>query len=80
MNKYEILTYSLCDGWTNTWTTWSDENPEEVVEMFETRAEAEKAIAEEIKDISDAIDNGDMSPDSRLVRNDFKIRKIQTNS
>ncbi|MHB1546119.1 MAG: hypothetical protein ACYCSB_01285 [bacterium] len=70
---YEVLTWSLCDGWTNVWTTWSDENPDETPEVFDTAEEAEEAIKEEIEDTEEAIRNGDMDEGARLARNDFKI-------
>ena len=70
---YEVLTYSLCGGWENTWTTWSDENPDEIPEVFDTIEEAEKAIKEEIEDTEDAIRRGDIDEDARLTENDFKI-------
>ena len=70
---YEVLTYSLCGGWENTWTTWSDENPDEIPEVFDTIEEAERAIKEEIKDTEDSIKKGYMDEGARLTMGDFKI-------
>ena len=69
---FEVLTYSLADGWSNTWTT-EDESGNEISEYFDTAEEAEQAVKEEIEDIENAIKNGDMSPESRLTRDDFEI-------
>ena len=70
---YEVLTWSLCDGWSNTWTTWSDENPDEIPEVFDTIEGAEEAIKEEIEDTEYSIKKGYMDEDARLTRGDFKI-------
>ena len=70
---YEVLTYSLCGGWENTWTTWSDENPDETPEVFDTIEEAERAIKEEIEDTEYSIKKGYMDEGARLTRGDFKI-------
>ena len=70
---YEVLTWSLCDGWSNTWTTWSDENPDEIPEVFETIEEAEEAIKEEIEAAECSIKKGYMDEGARQTRGDFKI-------
>jgi hypothetical protein len=72
---FEVQTYSLCDGWSNTWTTWSD-TEDEHVETFKSKKEAENAILDEIKDTRDAIERGDMDEGAALSMGDFKIVKI----
>ena len=72
---FEVLTYSLADGWSNTWTT-EDESGNEISEYFDTEEEAEQAIKEEIEDIENAIKNGDMLPESRLTRDNFEIIEV----
>ncbi|MHB8281283.1 MAG: hypothetical protein ACYDDE_00595 [bacterium] len=72
---FEVLTYSLADGWSNNWTTFSD-NPDiddEKPEMFETREEAETSILDEIADTKEAIERGDMDEGAALSISDFKI-------
>jgi hypothetical protein len=73
---FEVLTYSLADGWSNTWTT-EDDLGNEIPERFDTAEEAEQAIKEEIEDIENAIKNGDMAPESRLTRDDFEITEAK---
>lgn len=75
--KYEVLTYSEADGWENTWTTWSDENPEDVPETFLSKEDAELAIRQQIESTADAIKKGDIDPDSALTRENFQIRKVE---
>jgi hypothetical protein len=72
---FEVLTYSLADGWSNTWMT-EDVSGNEIPEYFDTEEEAEQAIKEEIEDIENAIKNGDMLPESRLTRDDFEIIEV----
>ena len=72
---FEVLTYSLADGWSNTWMT-EDVSGNEIPEYFDTEEEAEQAIKEEIKDIKNAIKNGDMLPESRLTRDNFEIIEV----
>ncbi|RZV40231.1 MAG: hypothetical protein EVJ48_01695 [Candidatus Acidulodesulfobacterium acidiphilum] len=69
---FEVLTYSLADGWSNTWTT-EDESGNEIPEYFDTAEEAEQAIKEEIEDTEYAIKQGYILPESRLTRDDFEI-------
>ena len=69
---FEVLTYSIADGFSNTWTT-EDKSGNEISEYFETEEDAEQAIKEEIEDIENAVKNGDMVPESRLTRDDFEI-------
>ena len=73
---YEVQTYSLADGWSNTWTVFGDKEPE-YPEVFESEKEAEEAIAEEIADTQAAIENGDMDKDAALVRDDFDIVELE---
>ena len=71
---YEVLTWSLCDGWSNTWTE-IDENNNEMPIIFDTKKEAMEEIKAEIDTTEDAIQRGDMDEDARLTKNDFKIIK-----
>ena len=69
--KYEILTYTLFDGWNNCWTdtdVYGVENPT----TFTSRKQAEKELKEFFDDIKDAVERGDMeeeysSDDYRIV-------------
>ena len=70
--SYEVSTWSLCDGWSNTWTT-EDENNNEIPVIFDTKKEAMEEIEAEIADTEAAIKRGDMDEDASLTKNDFKI-------
>lgn len=67
--KYEILTYTLCDGFINTWT---DDDGDSVV--FDTLAEAEKELAEYVHDLEMAYAEGDLS---KYSAEDFKIAPVR---
>lgn len=69
---YEVLTWSLCDGWSNTWTT-EDDNGKEIPVVFDTVGEATAEIDGEISDTEYAIGQGYMDEGARVTKNDFKI-------
>ena len=71
--RYSVLTYSF-SGWHNVWTIEGDNKS--VPETFATIAEAEKAIADAIRDTDAAIESGEIDPDAREVRDDFRIAKV----
>ena len=70
---YEVQTYSLADGWQNTWTVGEGET--ESPEIFFTIKDAKKAVSDEIKRTKDAIRNGDIVKESAVTKADFKIVK-----
>ena len=70
---YEVQTYSLADGWQNTWTVGKGET--ESPEIFFTIKDAQKAVSAEIKRTKDAIRNGDIVKESAVTKADFKIVK-----
>ena len=72
--QYEVLTWSLCGGWSNTWTT-EDENGNEIQVIFDTEKEAMEEIEADIAETEAAIQRGDMDEGARLTENDFKIIK-----
>ena len=47
--RFEVQTYTLCDGWINCWTI-EDDKPE----YFDTEQEAEDAICEFFADLGRA--------------------------
>lgn len=65
VKRYEVLTYTLCDGWVNCWT--QDDKPA----VFATREEAEAEITEFILDCQDVVARGDM--DDAPDRDEFMI-------
>jgi hypothetical protein len=68
--RYEVQTWTLCDGWVNTWTV-SDEHgcrPE----TFATREAAMAALAEFLCDIQDEIFAGQRDPEFGYSRADLR--------
>ena len=72
--SYEVQQFTLCDGWTNTWTVLLEDGSS-VPETFATRAEAKAALAEFLADIADAVAAGDMEPDGGYCAAEFRIVK-----
>jgi hypothetical protein len=56
MKRYEVQTFTLCDGFVNTWSD-NDDTPV----TFETKAEAEAELAAHLEDLEDAFKHGDLS-------------------
>lgn len=73
--RYEIQTFTLCGGWTNTWFI-TDKDNAETPETFATEAEAQQALDEFLKEIQDEIDAGHRLPDEGYSPDDFRIAAI----
>lgn len=56
---WEVKTFTLCEGWVNTWTVCKH-GQEPAPETFETREEAEAALADFLQDIAYAAARGDI--------------------
>ena len=56
---WEVQTFTLCEGWVNTWTVCKH-GQEPTAQPFETREEAEAALAEFLDDIAFAASRGDI--------------------
>ena len=69
---YEIQTYMLTDGWTNTWF-YQELDGLMRPETFATPCEAEAALAEHIDHLHDAYWAGQIED---YDRNDFRIRYV----
>lgn len=67
--KWEVQTYSLCDGWKNTFTV--DDQPE----VFATREEAQAALDEFLAEVAEAVSRGDM--ESGYSTQEFRIRPVE---
>lgn len=72
--KYEVLHFTLCDGWVNTWTSISEEG-EETPTTFDTEEEAEQAIQFFLDDWE--ADCASNAVDHKYFRNEFKIVQVQ---
>lgn len=73
--RYEVLTYTLCDGWVNTWLI---EHPDgsNVPETFLTRAAAQAALDEFFDEIAEEIAIGQRHPDEGYDPEGFRIEKV----
>jgi len=72
--RYELQTWTLCDGWVNTWSV-SDE-AREAPETFATREDAQAALDEFLRDIQDEIDAGQREADEGYDLADFRIEEV----
>jgi hypothetical protein len=64
---YQVQTYTLCDGWINTWT--EDDTPL----TFDTLEEAQIALQEHLEDLDQFVKIGhlqDFNPE------DYRIERI----
>ena len=78
--RYEVQTWTLCDGWINTWSIseeGADDTYTEVPETFATREEAQQALDEFLSDIQEEIDAGQREPDAGYDPEDFRIAEVQ---
>lgn len=77
MCPYEVQTFTLCDGWTNTWT-FTDKDGKEHSESFDTEEAAIAALAEFLAEIQEEIFLGQREPDEGYSLHDFRIVKTST--
>jgi len=61
--RYQVETFTLCDGWVNCWTTYEDSAAKEC--LFDSKAEAEHALREHVADLMYGFQAGELdSPPS----------------
>ena len=72
MTKYEVQTYTLCDGFVNTWST-EDAAGNTIPSTFDTREAAQAEIDEFFDDIESEIAAGERGADEGYDRDDFQI-------
>lgn len=71
---FEVQTWTLCEGWVNTWTTWDGDNVhDEMPTTFFTQEAAQEALDEYLADIKQAVADGDMAEEYNPE--DFRIVK-----
>ena len=78
--RYEVQTWTLCDGWINTWSISEEVGDNiftEVRETFATRKEAQQALDEFLADIQEEIDTGQRAADEGYASHDFRIAEVQ---
>lgn len=73
--RYEIQTFTLCDGWINTWFIIEDDNTQ-TPETFATETEAQHALDEFIDEIQEEIDAGQRAQYEGYSPEDFRIMPI----
>jgi len=71
-NRYEIHTWTLCQGWINCWTV-TDENGHEVPDSYDTIKDAQAEIDELFDEIDQQIKSGEREPDEGYNREDYRI-------
>lgn len=67
--RYQVETYTLCDGWVNCWTD-EDENPV----IFATRGEAEQALKDLMRDLHYAFESGNIEDMGSIE--DYQIKGV----
>jgi hypothetical protein len=72
--KYEVLTYTVCQGWINCWTTTEDGI--EFPTIFDTEEEAQAEIDELLSDIQLQIVAGERQEDEGYDPEEFRIREF----
>lgn len=78
MNKrYEVQTWTLCDGWINTWSYAETDNIMRP-ETFPTMETAQQALDEFLFDIQSEIDTGQRSADEGYDAGDYRIKEVQS--
>jgi hypothetical protein len=70
--RFEVQTYTICDGWVNCWMVGDDDE----LETFATEAEALAAIAEHIKDYEAAVVAGDCV--DAPAEDEFRVVPLET--
>jgi hypothetical protein len=72
--KYEIQTFTLCDGWVNTWTHY-DENDNEIPSTYDAYSHAQSDLHTYLKDELREYQSGNIESPSDV--NDFRIVKTK---
>lgn len=72
---FEVHTYTLCDGWVNTWSC-TNEFGAFVPETFNTFCEAKKALDDYLEEIRQEIEYGEREETNGYDLDDFKIVRV----
>ena len=71
-NRFEVHTWTLCEGWVNCWTV-TDEHGNEQPDSYQTIETAQAEIDELFDDIKSEIESGERAPDEDFERDDYRI-------
>jgi len=69
---YEVQTYTICDGWVNTWIIEYHDGTSEF-ETFASREDAQAALDEFLAEIAEEIALGMREADEGYDRDDFRV-------
>ena len=72
--EFEVQTFTICDGWTNTWTI-TEHGAEPKPQVFTTREEAAAELDEFFADIADEIRSGERSVEEGYSVDEFRVVK-----
>ena len=74
---YEVLTWTLCQGWINCWRIDSGiEDPEGVPELFDSIESAQAEIDNIFSDYQYDIENGDREADEMPDQDEYRIEIV----
>jgi hypothetical protein len=73
MSKYEVQQLTTCEGWTNTWHEYDDDNWE-IPMLFDTFEEALDELDSFLNDCDKEYQRGNI--DSPYLRDEFRIVKV----
>ena len=76
MSRFEVQEFTLCDGWTNTWSCWEGDTDERIPETFSTYEFAQSALDDFLEEVNWDYENGNL--ESPYDRNDFRIVEVKT--
>jgi len=71
-DAFEVLHYTLCDGWVNCWTVL-DADGREVPKTFPTHEDAQAALDEFLAEIAAEIAAGDRKPDDGYDTGEYAV-------
>lgn len=74
--KWEVQQYTLCDGWTNTWSTTDERTGHDKPLVFDTEQDAQREINEFLGDIEAEIKAGDRAEDEGYSEDEFRIVEL----
>lgn len=77
--RYEVQTFTLCDGWINTWSVSEqagDDTFTEIPETFATHAKAQAALDEFLAEIQEEIASGQRTPDEGYEPEEFRVAPV----
>jgi hypothetical protein len=71
--RYEVQQYTICDGWTNTWTEYDDDNNAQPM-TFDSFEEALDELDEHLNDCDKEFERGNI--ESPYERDEFRIVEV----